>query len=437
MLAYLLGKFGIAQKAYCASEPTAPTHYEHALMAQAAYNKGGVCDSSEWRVVSNRDRDYELGFSATTYQNDKKKAVIIAYRGTQNQWNWVATNFLLPFSHLPTTLPYAVEHAKASIARVPRGYAISTTGHSLGAALSELIACQFRLPAVTFESPGVRHIIEIVRNSSEESDRFKDPEAANITCYLTAPNAVNTLNSHVGILYRVYIPHVDGVRKAYVAKALLGTTKRLALYSLPIVGSYAGVAAGKAYIATGVATAASTTAQTAIANAIAAQLTSALVMAQPVSAIAASVQATIAGAAMSAAVTSASAATLATATAVSAGIEAAFASSTIMGTRITEGVVNTVEWAAKQHSMDGIVNQFDPETSVPKKYALITSWPATLQLTDSKGITGWLPFQPTNPGVHNIYGENEVIEAQIETMPGYKVGPILGMKNNHATQARP
>lgn len=73
-------------------------------------------------------------------------------------------------------------------------YRIFTTGHSLGGALAELLACQHMIPTVTFDSPGIEQIIE------NHQDRFKvsDPKHAPVTCVLSLNNIINTCNGHVG-----------------------------------------------------------------------------------------------------------------------------------------------------------------------------------------------------------------------------------------------
>lgn len=207
MLSYFLSRAGIFCITKCDATPQKPTHYEYAVMCQQTYKKNGGAPSPDWTVIHSRDHENEMGFAAITYKNDKKKSIVIAFRGSQNIWNWVATNPFLPFSQLPSTFGYAEIHTKESIKRAPKGYHISTTGHSLGAVISEIIACRFRIPAVTFESAGSKHMIEADKNRSQSLDE------ADITTYLAAPNPVNTLNSQSAQatekLFRLYIPHLS------------------------------------------------------------------------------------------------------------------------------------------------------------------------------------------------------------------------------------
>ena len=75
---------------------------------------------------------------------------------------------------------------------------VSFTGHSLGAILAELTAAKYRSPAVTFDSPGSEDLM------NEFTTDDKEYANEHIIMYNAAPNLVNTLAEHMGVVYRVY-----------------------------------------------------------------------------------------------------------------------------------------------------------------------------------------------------------------------------------------
>lgn len=105
------------------------------------------------------------------------------------------------------------------------GYRLSTTGHSLGGWLAQLMVlhhlwdCQLavgQLPscspeAVTFDSPGLDPIVEVLRPSIKyaEHEIFElvlKETGRSSTVYLTAPNPVNTAGKQWGRVYRLAAP---------------------------------------------------------------------------------------------------------------------------------------------------------------------------------------------------------------------------------------
>jgi hypothetical protein len=82
----------------------------------------------------------------------------------------------------------------------------SLTGHSLGAALAEILGAVYKIPATTFESPGTRPMIQdLIDSGVLPADALAYADAHTVT-YNAAPNAINTCNEHVGVINRVYPP---------------------------------------------------------------------------------------------------------------------------------------------------------------------------------------------------------------------------------------
>lgn len=99
-------------------------------------------------------------------------------------------------------------------------YNFSITGHSLGAWLAELSLyfCHKKfnydkVRAVTFDSPGISKDIMQSFRSNISSERSFDVDSLDLVTYLSAPNLVNTCNTHAGTVYRVY-PNITDLLKS-------------------------------------------------------------------------------------------------------------------------------------------------------------------------------------------------------------------------------
>ncbi|CAF1343144.1 unnamed protein product, partial [Rotaria sordida] len=86
-------------------------------------------------------------------------------------------------------------------------YIISFTGHSLGAALAESFACVYNAYAVTFDSPGTKHILENDPSCRKNIELGYNPKE-HIHTYLGAyANLVNVANPQFGQqLVSIWLP---------------------------------------------------------------------------------------------------------------------------------------------------------------------------------------------------------------------------------------
>jgi len=57
--------------------------------------------------------------------------------------------------------------------------------------------------------------------------------------FFAAPNLINTLNRHPGLMFRMTIPHCDGVSVRHVGNSLLGSTKTALLTGTAVLGATA------------------------------------------------------------------------------------------------------------------------------------------------------------------------------------------------------
>lgn len=206
------------------------TDYEFAKCAHQSYKEEGGIPPEGWRVLDHfrpdEVKDY-FGFSATFYVNDESRKGIVAFRGTELKSTFKAAKGTLvsDFALMLGMTPGIVEYAQDFYSRqAERGYDISFTGHSLGAALAELLALRNRLPAVTFDSPGCK---PLVHEQPEYAQNYSDY----ITTYLAAPHPINTLHEHVGNLFTVSIPHLEMAAPVPVGRSASLFANTLSMFS--------------------------------------------------------------------------------------------------------------------------------------------------------------------------------------------------------------
>lgn len=156
--------------------------------------------------------------------NDDKKEIVLSIRGTDNIINAIADIGLALSSvcqELSFTIPGQqelesfVQQILSSDAIRENNYSFKIIGHSLGGVMAELAAVKYGVDCITFESPGSLHIM---RQFPEE---YPASNFRYVTNYLGAPNIINTLNKHPGTIYRMFLPHVEGIRWLHVGQCLL------------------------------------------------------------------------------------------------------------------------------------------------------------------------------------------------------------------------
>lgn len=228
-----------------------PTHYHYAVFSQQVYtNAGGTLtekmQQEGWEIYKTDYNPQNFKFAVAAYINKKSKEVVVAFRGTIISFENLVTDLFLFSNHYPNTFGYAKLFIKELLEKLvvenilingiseddvedKQYFNLSFTGHSLGSIFAEILACQLGLKAVTFESPGSKHIIDDDADSLQQIAQGYSPHT-NIDCYLSAPNAINTFKLHVGRLYRMYVDHVEpGLSFSYVCESILGSAGRVAV----------------------------------------------------------------------------------------------------------------------------------------------------------------------------------------------------------------
>jgi len=105
------------------------------------------------------------GYAGAVYVNDTTKEVIIVNAGTDHGMDFYSdTQMALGF--VPDQYAEARRMAQEAVALASSlGYSVSVTGHSLGGALSQLVAVEFGIPATTFNAYGVKPILDNLANN--------------------------------------------------------------------------------------------------------------------------------------------------------------------------------------------------------------------------------------------------------------------------------
>ncbi len=114
-------------------------------------------------------------------------------------------------------------------------YKFKIIGHSLGGTMAELCAARLGVECITFESPGSLNIMQ------QFSNLYPKKNYDLIRSYLSAPNPINTLNTHPGHIYRMHLPHTNCFNAQYVAECLLNIVWAGSLYYLTFHSVYIGL----------------------------------------------------------------------------------------------------------------------------------------------------------------------------------------------------
>lgn len=356
-----------------------PTHYQLALMARAAYDAGKCHLLEGWQLVKFYEERGGLGIAV--YKNEDKHEIVISFRGTALDMSWLTAQTLysdlyIALGYAPNTYDDALKICK-ELQQQYSGYMLYFTGHSLGGTLAALCASNLGCRAVTFEAAGVQkgHIMAPGYNARDQ-----------ITAYVTAPDTVNTAHPQLGRTKRLYLQPINKITSPHAISCLWDTTARSFIYFT--IGIYAfkklmGLEA----------------------------ISNPLDRAPAVGALAG--------------------------TLLAYGIKAVFKGGLPVGLGPLFYVLSTFIGAApglredfgwllsRHHPMDNIVEAMDSNTGNPKKALDVQSWPTRYQhwLVNMPiyQVKSFFPCLEANRGIHSLNNEDGVIEAQVNSMYGYRV----------------
>lgn len=216
-----------------------PTDFVHGLLSSHCYCK--AVEGTEvifkdknkekynqyltgWKVYKVFNPEDKSDYYGVLYIHEEVKQLVLAHRGTD-----IINSLLLRNESLKASLheisnknidkqqSAAFEFSKESVRYIKElsngtdNYRFSITGHSLGGWLAGLSTyfcyTDFGYPqikAVTFDSPGIGDHLKDVYDSNIDNANKVDIHRLDITTYLSAPNIVNSCNTHIGRVYRLY-----------------------------------------------------------------------------------------------------------------------------------------------------------------------------------------------------------------------------------------
>ena len=232
--------------------PHFPTTHVLAQFASKAYTdyKPGETDTryetrldlpDGWKLLTTASNTSETnGYFGAAYWHPEHQQVVIAHRGlVLKNWGALLTDIkgVLRNRHVPQmessiTFAHKVVEGLQDISRENGvSFQLFYTGHSLGGWLAQITTFTteylkkekkvflksnddkecFHPHAVVFDSPGCKDMLSKMVDKLEVrlDGRSIDLEQLDITSYLSAPNRVNTCNSHLGSVYRIFVDVTD------------------------------------------------------------------------------------------------------------------------------------------------------------------------------------------------------------------------------------
>jgi hypothetical protein len=189
-----------------------------------------------WKLLTTASNSSKTnGYFGTAYWHPEHQQVVIAHRGTKLKTLgalWTDVVGVLFKHHVPqmnsaSTFAYKVVEVLQEVNRTKGvSFQLLFTGHSLGGWLAQVttftteylkrveklflrrsndIDC-YHPHTVVFESPGCKDMLSEMRDAFDVrlDGRSIDLENLDITSYLSAPNRINTCNTHLGTVYRIF-----------------------------------------------------------------------------------------------------------------------------------------------------------------------------------------------------------------------------------------
>jgi len=198
-----------------------PTHLEFAELSGVAYCKDRLSLlSSSWSFIDERNDTNKTGYYGIAVQHIQTKEVVIAHRGTTFDMNTASllADYQLFLRKTPEQFRIARQFTNEIRDRNKMGRTgiLWHTGHSLGGAIAEFLVANETLSkqqtlsfAVTFDSPGIMEIIEEYHYRSKIEGNLPKPNEFSVIGYLSVPNVVNTMGTHIGLTLRLSpLPHL-------------------------------------------------------------------------------------------------------------------------------------------------------------------------------------------------------------------------------------
>ncbi|UJR34742.1 hypothetical protein I4U23_027520 [Adineta vaga] len=191
-----------------------PTHLEFAELSGVTYCKGRLSLLPSWSFIAERDDTDNSGYYGIAVQHKPTNEVVIAHRGTTFDINTASllADYQLFLRKTPEQFRIARQFTNEIRDKNETGRTgiLWHTGHSLGGAIAEFLVANETLFkqqtlsfAVTFDSPGIMGIIEEYHYRSKMQGNLPKPNEFSVIGYLSVPNVVNTMGTHIGLTFRL------------------------------------------------------------------------------------------------------------------------------------------------------------------------------------------------------------------------------------------
>lgn len=157
----------------------------------------------DWEIVQDHTwlgKDPPDFYPIMLYRHPWKKQAVLAFSSTivtAETPSWADVKLFLQSKSIPIrdTFPEIHRQIRAALGAE---YPLQVTGFSLGGAMAAAFSSDFDTPAIIFDSPGSASLIPV-----EKRSRLR------IQSFLAAPTPINTLQEHVGTVYRLILAPDD------------------------------------------------------------------------------------------------------------------------------------------------------------------------------------------------------------------------------------
>lgn len=166
--------------------------YEYAYLSSVVYGDMDISGLTSWSPLPPASAGILTGFYGQLF--NKSGTFVLAIRGTDGYRDWLADISLASTGkYLSYYIDQAISYLNTSL-RNQNTKCLTFTGHSLGAALAEVLAGKYESSSIGFENPGAANYMKI-----------QNIPNGNVTAYQASPNLINTLDtSAVSTIYRLF-----------------------------------------------------------------------------------------------------------------------------------------------------------------------------------------------------------------------------------------
>ncbi|CAF1437484.1 unnamed protein product [Adineta steineri] len=192
-----------------------PTHIEFAELSNVAYCKLRLPLLPLWTFIDECNDIQHSGYYGIAVQHTETKEIVFAHRGTVFDVNNASliADYHLFILQIPDQFRVAQQFTNKLREKIDPKQILWHTGHSLGAAIAEFLVANDTLFeqkllsfAVTFDSPGIMEILKAHYDRKMIKHDLLKPDEFRIISYLSAPNIINTMGTHIGLVLSLSPP---------------------------------------------------------------------------------------------------------------------------------------------------------------------------------------------------------------------------------------